>query len=423
MKKKIVYILTWFPMFSESFVYNEVKHLLQEGCDISHVVALHTQHDAVSYDLSFIKTVYPPPVLQQAACFIMHAVFHPVIVAQLIAYTFTIHRGDIFRLRRGYTSFLKVFLLLPLILWINKQLGCGEFHFHAHFTGVATSVAMLLAKLRKASFSFTGHGSDVLEYCPKSLSYRINMSNFFITVSEYNRRYIIDTYRDVQANKIHVIPAVVDTEIFKNARRPVVSNTAVVNLVTVARLSPEKGHEVFLRALARFSREHDDFCYTVIGDGELRSFLRALVNSLGIEEKVKFLGFCNRDTILKTLQNSHLFVLTSYREGLPVGLMEALAAGLPVFATRITAVPEIVEHEVNGILVEAGDEESMFQGLQSLAAHNWKKLFELAHRAFNKDNYHFYAQNTIPMIRDLMISASEGSAVSAAAAAGERAES
>ena len=137
MKKKIVYILTWFPMFSESFVYNEVKHLLQEGCDISHVVALHTQHDAVSYDLSFIKTVYPPPVLQQAACFIMHAVFHPVIVAQLIAYTFTIHRGDIFRLRRGYTSFLKVFLLLPLILR-GIPFSCSFYrcsHFCRHAPG------------------------------------------------------------------------------------------------------------------------------------------------------------------------------------------------------------------------------------------------------------------------------------------------
>ena len=402
MHNKIVYILTWFPMFSESFVYNEIKHLLKEGCEIETVFALHRNHDSVNYDLSFLNIQYPASVSRMLSYFIFFLILHPVTICRLIIYLAVIHRGDYFHLRRGYTSFIKGLLLLPLIIWINKQIGKSQVHFHAHFAAVAPTVAMVLARLRHTTFSFTGHGTDILEYGPRTLGDRINASSFFITVSEYNKQFIKNNFEGVRTEKIHVIPAIVDTDTFRLIRKaPDFSMPRDVQIITVARLSPEKGHEVFLRALARFFREHTDCHYVIIGDGPLKDYLGALVESLGLAHRVTFYGFCNHEFILKALSESNLFVLTSYVEGLPVGLMEAAAAGLPVLATRITAIPEIIKNGVNGVLVEPGDEESIYRALKALSADNWKRLMEMSYASLQHDISHFDMNYTVPKIKNL----------------------
>jgi colanic acid/amylovoran biosynthesis glycosyltransferase len=402
MRNKIVYILTWFPMFSESFVYNEIKHLSKDGGEIDTIFVLHQNHDPVDYDLSFLNIRYPASVYRMLSYFIFFLIRHPATICRLIVYLGVIHRGDYFHLRRGYTSFIKGLLLLPLIIWINKQIGERHVHFHAHFAAVAPTVAMVLARLRHTTFSFTGHGTDILEYGPRTLGDRINASSFFITVSEYNKQFIINNFEGVRIEKIHVIPAVVDTDTFRLIRKASdFSLPRDVQIITVARLSSEKGHEVFLRALARFSTEHTDYHYAIIGDGPLKDSLGTLVQSLGIAHRVTFFGFCNHEFILKALSESHLFVLTSSIEGLPVGLMEAAAAGLPILATRITAIPEIIENGINGILVEPGDEEGIYRALKTLSADNWKRLMELSYTSLQHNISHFDMNYTVPKINKL----------------------
>jgi glycosyltransferase involved in cell wall biosynthesis len=401
-KNKIIYILTWFPMFSESFVYNEIRNLKKAGCEIDTIFVLHHNHDAVNYDLNFLNIQYPASVSRMLSDFIFFLIRHPITILRLIMYLGVIHRGDYFHLRRGYTSFIKGLLLLPLIIWINKQMGKSQVHFHAHFAAVAPTVAMVLAKLRHTTFSFTGHGTDILEYGPRTLGDRINASSFFITVSEYNKHFIIKNFEGVRTEKIHVIPAVVDTDTFRLIRKaPDFSVPRNVQIITVARLSPEKGHEVFLRALTRFSAEHTDCHYAIIGDGPLKDYLGALVQSLGLAHRVTFLGFRNHEFILKALSESHLFVLASSIEGLPVGLMEAAAAGLPVLSTRITAIPEIIKDGVNGILVEPGDEESIYRALKTLSADKWKGLMKMSYAALQHDISHFDMNYTVPKIKNL----------------------
>jgi glycosyltransferase involved in cell wall biosynthesis len=389
-------------MFSESFVYNEIKHLIKYGGEIDTIFVLHQNHDPVDYDLSFLNIRYPASVFRMLTYFIFFLLRHPVTIFRLIIYLGVIHRGDYFHLQRGYTSFIKGLLLLPLIIWINKQIGKSHVHFHAHFAAVAPTVAMVLAKLRHTTFSFTGHGTDILEYGPRTLGERINASSFFITVSEYNKQFIINNFKGVRPEKMHVIPAVVDTNTFRSIRKtPDFSVPGGVQIITVARLSPEKGHEVFLCALARFFREQPDCHYAIVGDGPLKESLGSLVQSLGIAHRVTFFGFRNHEFILKALSESHLFVLTSYIEGLPVGLMEAAAAGLPILATRITAIPEIIKNGANGFLVEPGDEESIYRTLKTLSADNWKSLMELSYSSLQYDISHFDINYTVPKIKNL----------------------
>lgn len=127
-------------------------------------------------------------------------------------------------------------------------------------------------------------------------------------------------------------------------------------LLSVGELSKRKNHEVVIRGLAQYLNEHtmngqrEECHYLIAGVGALDTYLRELVISLGVEEYVHFLGW--RDDIARLCKSVDVFVFPSHREGLPVALMEAMAAGLPVIASKARGNTELVENGVNGILCE-----------------------------------------------------------------------
>ena len=129
-------ILTWFPMFSESYVYHNSKCLARKDCPIDSIFSLHKKHDPANYDLNSFSIIYPPSGISMLFYFVLFAILHPLTILRLTVYLAAIHRGGCFNLNPGYPSFLKRFLLLPMIIRIHKQIGAGQLHFHLHFAGV-----------------------------------------------------------------------------------------------------------------------------------------------------------------------------------------------------------------------------------------------------------------------------------------------
>jgi len=128
-------------------------------------------------------------------------------------------------------------------------------------------------------------------------------------------------------------------------------------LVAVGRLAPLKGFSYLLEATRELLQEWPDLQVDILGDGELRDELRAAAADL---PGVTFHGGVDRDTVYRHLRRASIFVLPSVdlptiREGLPTTVIEALAAGVPVVATDVAGVPEVVKHEENGLLVQQGD--------------------------------------------------------------------
>ncbi len=121
----------------------------------------------------------------------------------------------------------------------------------------------------------------------------------------------------------------------------------------VAKLSPVKGHDRFLRAAARIRERRDDVVFLVVGDGPLRSDLESLTAELGIAEAVRFVGV--RQDIPEVLGLMDVFVLSSLSEGSPNVILEAMAAGVPVVASNVGGVPDMVRDGETGRLVEPGD--------------------------------------------------------------------
>lgn len=133
---------------------------------------------------------------------------------------------------------------------------------------------------------------------------------------------------------------------------------------TVARLAPQKGLPVFLRAAARLAERHPEIHFTVAGEGPEREALELLSRKLKLSGRVSFPGY--QADLPRLMAHMDLFVLPSLSEGLSITLLEALASGLPVVASRCGGIPEIIEDGVTGLLVPPGNEEALAQAVDKL---------------------------------------------------------
>ncbi len=132
----------------------------------------------------------------------------------------------------------------------------------------------------------------------------------------------------------------------------------------VARLVPIKAHEMFLRAAARVRERLPTSQFLVVGDGERRQALETLAGELGLGASVRFLGW--RRDLERVYADAWVVALTSRNEGSPVSLIEAMAAGRPVVATRVGGVPDLVEEGVTGHLVPPGDADALARAMTDL---------------------------------------------------------
>ena len=166
----------------------------------------------------------------------------------------------------------------------------------------------------------------------------------------------------VPAGKVVVIPNGLDLGAFA-PRRP---RPRVRRVITVANLRQEKAHEVLLAAAAVVLARYSDAEFWIVGDGARYQELTDLAARSGLSGRVRFLG--HREDVPALLAESDAFVLPSRSEAFPGGLMEAMAAGLPVVATAVGGNRELVRHGENGLLVPPGDAEAIVSALLELMA-------------------------------------------------------
>ncbi|SPP66506.1 glycosyltransferase [Nitrospira lenta] len=138
-------------------------------------------------------------------------------------------------------------------------------------------------------------------------------------------------------------------------------------LVTVARLTPPKGHGDLIEALALLRDQWPGLQCVCVGDGELRQPLEELAAARGLSSMCRFVG--SRDDVMEFYAAADVVVLPSHSEGFPFVILEALAMGKPVIATSVNGVPEVIDHLKTGLLVKARDVAGLAGAIQSLLEH------------------------------------------------------
>lgn len=246
---------------------------------------------------------------------------------------------------------------------LTKELGSRKIgHIHAHFGTNSTMVARITSVLSGVPYSFTAHGPDEFD-SPKQLDLagKIRDAKFCIAISSFGRSQLMRWSAFEDWPKIMVVRCGVDENFIDRAGK-IEPPTAPV-LCAVARLSGQKGIPLLLEAAAELKRRGQKFELRLIGDGEMRQQVEAIIASLELSENVVLVGWADTSAVIAHLQASRAMVLPSFAEGLPVVIMEALALGRPVVVSAIAGVPELVDAGC-GWLVPAGSVDGLVRALE-----------------------------------------------------------
>ena len=234
----------------------------------------------------------------------------------------------------------------------------GAHHLHNHIAKASCTVAMISSKLSGIPFSFTLHGPDIF-FEPRHwrLDEKIAQASFVSCISHFCRSQAMVFSAPDHWHKLHIVHCGVEPLRYQGP-------PTGEDLLFVGRLAPVKGLPVLLRALAEIPAVQ----LTIVGDGPQRGEIETLIHAYEIEARVRLLGYQSQDEVAELLSQSRALVLPSFAEGLPVVLMEAMAAGLPVITTQIAGVPELVKDGETGWLVAAGDQDGLKRAIEALLA-------------------------------------------------------
>ncbi|MDZ4089100.1 MAG: glycosyltransferase [Tabrizicola sp.] len=224
-------------------------------------------------------------------------------------------------------------------------------HLHNHFANSSCSVAVLAAKLAGIPFSFTEHGPAIFfEVDRWSLPEKIARAKFVVAITHFCRAQLMLFSKPADWSKIAIVHCGVTPAAYRRAPGGNGKRVAFVG-----RLDPVKGALLLIEAMAEVLKSHPDATLTLAGDGPARAGAEARAKALGIDGAVRFAGFMTQGQVADLLANSDMLVLPSFAEGLPVVYMEALASRIPVVASRVAGVQELVEDGVTGYAVPPGD--------------------------------------------------------------------
>jgi len=343
----VAYLANQFPSAVEPYVIEEIEELRRRGVRVIAGSVRKPRREAFAIGRE------PEVVLQPlSAIILLRALWLCVREWKRIS---SLTGRVLFRGREGPFKRMKalVHTWLGACYAVLLQ-GRGVDHIHVHHGYFGSWIAMVAARLLGVEYSMTLHGSDLL-LRGIYLDAKLESCTFCVTVSEYNRRYILQRYQTIDAKK--VVVARLGVEVSERDALPVPrlkTSSDPFMLLVVGRLHAVKDHAFLVRACQQLKGLDVHFECSIAGDGPERRNLQSLIRKCSLEEQVTLLGQVERENINSLYDRADVVVLTSRSEGIPLVLMEAMARGKIVLAPAITGIPELVTAGETGFLYEPG---------------------------------------------------------------------
>ncbi|BBO93447.1 glycosyltransferase family 4 protein [Desulfosarcina ovata] len=354
-KTTIGMILKGYPRISETFIANEILLLERLGFDV-HIFSMRQPREAFAHatvrEIKAKVDYLPENLLAPLPIFLWYNI--QLLLrrprAYLAALGLTLKRWCRSRKSATFKHLLQAGYLVQRCL-PRTRVG----HLHAHFAHSPTSVALFSSVLSGLPFSFTAHAKDIYTSNPAQLREKIEKAAFVVTCTEYNRRHLLRLTGSA-AKSVHRVYHGIDLRFF-NSELDKASPKPPYRLLTVARMTEKKGLDDVYRALAILKARGIPFTHTLIGEGDDRDELLALIERLDLDDVTRWLGTQPHGVVLDEYRNADATVLgcriaaNGDRDGIPNVIVESMAVGVPVVATRVSAIPEIVRHGQTGLLV------------------------------------------------------------------------
>lgn len=363
---RLAYLTSLYPAASHTFILREVEALRSLGlavetCSIRRPGQAHLigpeEHAALTDTFYVLASLRAAPV--DALRALGAALARPGRLMTTIGLAWRTARP-------GTAGMLKQIIYLGEAILLARHLRArGVGHLHNHFADPSANAAMLTASLADIPFSYTLHGPAEL-YEPQSwhLAEKTARAAFVACISHFARSQAMLFSDPAHWGKLKIVHCGVLPGLY-DAGPAEAGEAGSMRLLFVGRLAAIKGLRVLLAAFTQARGTRPGLTLTLVGDGCDRAHLEALAAPMG--DAVTFLGYRSQAGVAEALSEADALVLPSFAEGLPVVLMEALAAARPVIATRVAGVGELVEDGVSGLLVHAGDMDGLARAIGRLA--------------------------------------------------------
>lgn len=369
----IAYVLNTYPQPSHSFIRREIRALEAQGTPIVRLAMRRPTMPLVDPQdrEEEAQTEY---VLEKGGAALLGAVLSRLVKtpgAWWRALRMALHAG-----KRNPSGRVRHLIYFAESCYIADYCArAGVTHIHSHFGTNSATVAMLTRAMDGPSYSFTVHGPEEFD-APAALSLGDKMVHaaFTVAISNFGRSQLCRWVDHAHWPRLKVVHCGIDP-----ARFPPPDPVApgVPRLVSIGRFSEQKGQLVLIEAMAQIVKAHPNAHLTLIGDGDLRPQIEVAIKQYDLQRNITLSGWLSEDDVRTELSHAQALVMPSFAEGLPMVIMEAMAAGRPVIATYIAGIPELVQPGTTGWLVPAGDAKAVAQAVDDLAKCDTEALTQM----------------------------------------------
>ncbi len=361
-QRRMAYLVSRYPTVTHTFILREIQQLRALGFDID-VISIDApdrppEQLAPGERVEAARTFYVKPEGLRGALRAHAATFaaRPARYLKGLAHAVKSGRYDPFKTVRHLAYFAEA------VIVGHRMKERGLSHVHVHFS---STVALLVARVFPITMSATIHGSaefdDTVGF---QLAEKVKRASFICAISNFGRSQLLRVTPYAEWDKIEVSPLGIDPAVY--APRPFRESPDPLEIICVGMLAPVKAQHVLVAAVGRLVREGRRVRLRLVGDGPDRANLERHVETLSLAAHVSFEGWLNQERVRELYQETDIFALASFAEGVPVVLMEAMAMEIPCVATNITGIPELIRHGTDGLLVTPSDEEELARTLATL---------------------------------------------------------
>lgn len=357
--KRVIFLNSVFPCLSETFVFDQFSQLLDADMPLelisNHRPAASAVHPRMRSLVERVEYLSEASKLEVFAAHGAALLRHPL---SYLGCCFSMLKGQ-----EKLTTSLAQFTGAALVMRRHCRAGEPLPRVHAHFTYGAAAVALWLSRLAGVPYSLTLHGSDLNFDQPADLKAKLLEAEALVSISDFNRQYLRQQYPESSWDNVAVIPL---GALPQTCSEPADAATgAPLRILSVGRLSEHKAQHLLIESCLRLREQGLAFECHIVGEGPLQAALEAQIQEAGLESCVKLLGPRYHHEVLALYGSADLFVLSSVAEGMPMVLMEAMQAKVPVVAPSLSGIPELLAQGRAGLLVEPGSVDELSAALAS----------------------------------------------------------
>lgn len=357
---RLGYLIPEFPTQTHAFFWREQSALRELGVNITLISTRRPDRDLCQHDFAqeaHQQTIYCVPIPPVSS--FGRLLLHPIRTMRALGYVAALRESSL-------KERLKALAYIPVAAHLVSIARAHQLdHIHVHSCANAAHVAAIARLLGSPPYSLTLHG-DLPVYGRDHQS-KMTRASIVTAVTRPLARSIVEQV-GLPESRVPVIWMGVDPDIFT----PVEHHDAApgkLNIITVARLNHAKGHVHLLAAIAQLVSEGLDLHYTIVGQGKNQSAIEERIAELNLVDRVKLTGTLSESQVRDQVAQHDVFALPSIGlgEAAPVSVMEAMATGLPVVCSIIGGTPDMITHDVDGILCDQGAEDQLAAALRRLA--------------------------------------------------------